>query len=60
MGYQSDKQLQGYYFDLARKASHRDLNGNERAKDKNLRIARNAVIILLLLLFTAYIALHFR
>ena len=60
MGYHSDKQLQGYYFDLARKASQRDLSGNERAKNNNIRIARNAVIIILLLLFTAYIALNFR
>lgn len=59
MGYQSDKQVYRYYLDIARKTRQRDCQSCERAKKRNIRIAR-AIGISLAFLILSYFALQYR
>jgi len=58
MGYQSDKQLDAYFTDVARKNRERRLQSYERTKNRNMRVARAfgiALVVILVLYFATRI-----
>ena len=58
MGYKSDKQLQADYLEIARKNRQRELQSHERTKAMNK--VTSAVLVVLVVLFIRYLAVHHR
>ena len=58
MGYKSDKQLQADYLEIVRKNRQRELQSHERTTARN-KVTR-AVVVVLVVLFICYLAVHHR
>ena len=58
MGYKSDKQLHADYLEIVRKNRQREIQSHERTTERN-KVTR-AVVVVLVVLFICYLAVHHR